>query len=125
MSVVDTDSIDAIGMEKEAGRVFLSIIDSLVWDQDDVHLFTLQEKINTYLYFIESGELIKALPDAEGFDIAIELILKHMPTDQAITFFDKTTQILLDKGIVFVFGPNKDTVMLNSKVKDNLVSSLY
>ena len=32
-----------------------------------------------------------------------------MPTDEAITFFDKTTQILLDKGIVFVFGPNKDT----------------
>ena len=109
MSVVDTDSIDAIGMEKEAGRVFLSIIDSLAWDQENVHLFTLQEKINTYLYFIESGELIKALPDAAGFDIAIELILIHMPTDEAITFFDKTTQILLDKGIVFVFGPNKDT----------------
>ena len=109
MSVVDTDSIDAIGMEKEAKRVFLSIIDSLVWDHDDVHLFTLQEKINTYLYFIESGELLKALPDAAGFDIAIELILKHMPSDQAITFFDKTTQILLDKGIIFVFGPNKNS----------------
>lgn len=109
MSVVDTDSIDAIGMEKEVKRVFLSIIDSLVWDNDDVHLFTLQEKINTYLYFIESGELLKALPDAAGFDIAIELILKHMPSDQAVTFFDKTSQILLDKGIVFVFGPNKNS----------------
>lgn len=109
MSVIDTDSIDAIGMEKEAKRVFLSIIDSLVWDQDDVHLFTLQEKINTYLYFIESGELLKALPDAKGFDIAIELILMHMPSDQAITFFDKTTQLLLDKGIIFVFGPNRNS----------------
>jgi len=109
MSVVDTDSIDAIGMEKEAKRVFLSIVDSLVWDQENVHLFTLQEKINTYLYFIESGELLKALPDAAGFDVAIEVILKHMPTDEAITFFDKTIQILLDKDIVFVFGPNKET----------------
>ncbi|TEW56611.1 hypothetical protein E2R68_00815 [Psychromonas sp. RZ22] len=109
MSVVDTDSIDAIGMEKEEKRVFLSIIDPLVWDHDDVHLFTLQEKINTYLYFIESGELSKVLPDAIGFDVAIELILKHMPSDQAVTFFDKTTQILLDKGIIFVFGPDKNT----------------
>ena len=109
MSVVETDSIDAIGMEKEAQRVFLSIIDALVWDAEQVHIFTLQEKINTYLYFIESGELDKALPDAKGFDVAIELILKHMPTDQAITFFDKTTQILLDKGIIFVFGPNKNS----------------
>ncbi|MEL0628049.1 DUF6572 domain-containing protein [Psychromonas aquatilis] len=109
MSVVDTDSIDAIGMEKEAKRVFLSIIDSLLWDDENIHLFTLQEKINTYLYFIESGELSKALPDAVGFDVVIELILKHMPNDQAITFFDKTTQLLLDKGIIFVFGPNRDT----------------
>lgn len=108
MSVVDTDSIDAIGLDKEARRVFLSIIDPLVWDQENVHLFTLQEKINTYLHFIESGELLKAMPDSEGFDIAIELILKHMPTDEAITFFDKSMQILFDKGIVFVFGPNKE-----------------
>lgn len=109
MSVIDTASIDAIGLEKEASRVFLSIIDPLVWDGENVHLFTLQEKINTYLHFIESGELLKALPDSKGFDIAIELVLKHMPSSEAITFFDKTSQILLDKNIVFVFGPNKET----------------
>lgn len=108
MSVVKTDSIDAIGMEKEMQRVFLTIIDPLLWDDENVHLYTLQEKINTYLYFIESGELLKAFPDSKGFDIAIELVLKHMPSDKAITFFDKTTQILLDKNIVFVFGPNKE-----------------
>ena len=107
MSVIDTDSIDAIGMEKEFKRVFLSIVDALMWDDEDIHLFTLQEKINTYLYFIESGELLKAFPDSEGFDIAIELILKHMPSDKAITFFDKTIQILLDKNIIFAFGPKK------------------
>jgi len=109
MSVVDTDSIDAIGLDKEAKRVFLTIVDPLVWDNENVHLFTLQEKINTYLHFVESGELLKAMPDSESCDIAIELILKHMPTDDAITFFDKTMQILFDKGIVFVFGPNKET----------------
>jgi len=109
MSVVETDVIDAIGLEKEAQRVFLSIIDALVWDAENLHLYTLQEKINTYLYFIESGELDRALPDGKGFDIAIELILKHMPSDQAISFFDKTTQILLDKGIIFVFGPDRNS----------------
>lgn len=109
MSVVETDSIDAIGLDKEAKRVFLSIIDPLVWDDENVHLFTLQEKINTYLHFIESGELLKAMPESNDCDIAIELILKHMPSDEAITFFDKTMQILFDKGIVFVFGPNKES----------------
>ena len=48
MSVIDTESIDAIGMEKEFKRIFLSIVDPLMWDDEDIHLFTLQEKINTY-----------------------------------------------------------------------------
>jgi len=116
MSVVETDSIDAIGMEKEHKRIFLSIVDPLMWDDENIHLFTLQEKINTYLYFIESGELLKAFPDSKEFDIAIELILKHMPSNDAITFFDKTTQILLDKGIVFVFGPNRDVGYIEQKI---------
>ena len=109
MSIVDTDSIDAIGLDKEAKRVFLTIIDPLIWDNENVHLFTLQEKINTYLHFVESGELLKAMPESKDCDVAIELILKHMPTDEAITFFDNTMQILFEKGIVLVFGPNKDS----------------
>ena len=108
MSVVDTASIDAIGLDKEMKRVFLTIIDSLVWDDENVHLFTLQEKINTYLHFIESGELLETMPDSKGFDTAIEVILKHVPSDKAIHFFDKTMQILFDKNIVLIFGPNKE-----------------
>lgn len=108
MSVTETDKIDSFAVDKEAKRVFLTIIDPLLWDDKNVHLFTLQEKINTYLYFIESGELLKALPDSDGLDITIELVLKHIPDSQAITFFDKTIQILLDKNIVFVFGPDKN-----------------
>lgn len=108
MSVAETDSIDAIGVDKEMQRVFLSILDPLLWDEENIHLFTLQEKINTYLYFIESGELLKSFPDSQGFGITIELILKHFPSDKAIAFFDQTIQILLDKEIVFTFGPKKD-----------------
>ncbi len=109
MSVAETDSIDAIGIEQQEKRIYLSIIDPLAWDDENVHLYTLQEKINTYLYFIESGELLKAFPDAKGFDVAIELLLKHMPSNAALDFLDKTIQILLDKQILFTFGPNPQT----------------
>ena len=107
MSVIETDKIDAIGVVASEKRIFLTIVDSLVWDAENVHLFTLQEKINSYLFFVESGELSKAFPDNHDCDVVIELILKYAPSDQAITFFDKTIQILLDKGIAFVFGPKK------------------
>ena len=107
MSVAETDKIDAFAVDKQGKRVFLTIIDPLLWDEENVHLFALQEKINTYLYFIESGELLTSLPDSKGLDITIELILKHIPNAKGITFLDKSIQILLDKNIVFVFGPDK------------------
>lgn len=108
MSVIETDKIDAIGIVNDEKRVYLTIIDSLAWDSQDVHLFTLQEKLNSYLFFIESGELAKAFSEAKDFDVVIELILKYAPSSEAITFFDKTTQILLDKGVAFVFGAKKE-----------------
>lgn len=107
MSVIETDKIDNVGIVKDEKRIYLTIIDALVWDGENVHLFTLQEKINSYLFFVESGELLQSFPDGKGCDIVIELILKYAPSSDAITFFDKTTQILLDKGIAFVFGPKK------------------
>ena len=79
MSVRETDKIDAFAVDKKAQRVFLSIIDPLAWDSNDVHLFALQEKINTYLYFIESGKLAECLPESKDCDIAIELILRYYP----------------------------------------------
>lgn len=41
MSVMNTDKIDSMGVDKDGKRVFLSIIDALQWDGDNVHLFAL------------------------------------------------------------------------------------
>lgn len=69
MTVEQTDVIDFISVEKETGIVKLSISDHLDWNQESCHLFLLQEKINSYLRFIENDELINACPDAAGKNI--------------------------------------------------------
>lgn len=56
MSVEDLNTIDCIGIPIETPHeVNLGISDHLEWDASlDEHLYLLQEKINTYLRFIES-----------------------------------------------------------------------
>ncbi len=84
--VTQTNLIDAIGTHT---IIRLLIVDPLPWNANEAdHLFMLQEKINTYIAFIESGQIYKDYPTAEeasGFEI--ELVLAHAPSENAQAFF--------------------------------------
>jgi hypothetical protein len=57
MSVEQTDKIDFISTSP-GEKVVLTISDHLSWDEDG-HLHLLQDKINVYLEFIESEQLLR------------------------------------------------------------------
>ena len=48
---------------------------------DATHIPQLQEKLNDYLAFIESGEIYESYPDAHGREIEIQLICKYLPLE--------------------------------------------
>jgi len=81
MSVEQTDLIDAIGVDKTSQEVVLTISDHLEWSEtaEDHHKEVLQEKLNAYLRFIESGELVEAYPDAEGRPRVINIVMRCAP----------------------------------------------
>jgi hypothetical protein len=56
--------VDAIDTDKDGNLVTLTITDHLAWG-DDQHLLLLQQKLNTYLAFIESGEIHATYPAAK------------------------------------------------------------
>jgi hypothetical protein len=60
MSVLDPNSVDAAGIDKESGDVVLTISDHLEWDDANGHLLALQAKLNGYLRFVEGGDLPEA-----------------------------------------------------------------
>ncbi|MBC6110685.1 DUF6572 domain-containing protein [Pedobacter fastidiosus] len=64
MSVIQVDKIDFIGIDGKTKKVALTISDHLDWDDEYYHLSVLQEKINAYLRFIESGEIYDVYPDS-------------------------------------------------------------
>jgi hypothetical protein len=89
MTVEQHDVVDFVAKDATTGTFFLVISDHLPWDETNEHLFCLQEKLNCYFGFIESGELAKKYPDTAGHKIAIDIALEHAPPDTAIWFFDK------------------------------------
>ena len=84
MTVENTSTVDAVGTDKDTGEVRLSIFDHLPWNTD--HLRVLQDKINVYLGFIESGEIYVSYPNAKGRPLVIDVYTKFRPTEDATRF---------------------------------------
>lgn len=101
MTVSDSETVDAIGTRGDTGVVTLAIFDHLSWDDCHQHLVTLQAKINTYLGFIESGEILTVFPRASGRDVEIEVHFKFPPLPSAERFLKTAAEVSTDAGVGF------------------------
>jgi hypothetical protein len=107
MAIDQTNVVDSIGFDPNKDEAQLIITDHLGWAEgereDKEHLYLLQEKINSYLRFIESGEIYSAYPKAEGKTLLIRVIAKFdMPTN-AKEFFSRVQEELLASGYKITF----------------------
>lgn len=100
MSVDQTGIIDFIGIDNFSGNLVLTISDHLEWS-DKEHLLLLQEKINAYLSFVESDEILTTYPNAQGRNIVINLVCKHPPDRNGIDFLNRVTLIIEGAGMAF------------------------
>ncbi|RYE40359.1 MAG: hypothetical protein EOP24_41125 [Hyphomicrobiales bacterium] len=96
MTIEISDTIDAIGTDNLTGVVHLSIFNHLPWER--AALLLLQEKINCYLGFIESGELVNVYPAASGRPVAIDAFCKFRPTQEAEAFFGRAAAVAGEYG---------------------------
>lgn len=106
MSILESSKVDMWGLPKgDPDRVVLGIADHLGWEpaEEGQHLELLQEKINTYIRFIESGELLEVVPKARGRTPAIRVIGKHALSEQGARFIDQATVVLKGAGIELEF----------------------
>jgi len=104
MSVDETNKIDRTAWDKDKTRVWLVISDHLDWKAEEgEHLLLLQEKINTYLHFIESGKLVETLPWADGLPVTIRIYGKFPLSREAARFLDLVKQKLETIGVSIEF----------------------
>jgi hypothetical protein len=79
----------------------LTISDHLVWG--DEHLYMLQEKINKYIDFIESGDIYEKYEQAVGKKFVIELIYRFDPLVTDLKFMDKIKNFLSSRHKISIF----------------------
>lgn len=81
MSLDNTRIIDAVGTEAATGCTVLTITDHWDWEDEHAHLLALQEKLNSYFEFVESGQLAETRPDASKGQVRINVVSRFpMPS---------------------------------------------
>ena len=101
MSIEQTEVVDIISTERMTGNVVLTISDHLDWSDSTAHQLLLQSKLNRYLAFVESGEILQSYPKAKDRPIAFTVVFKFSPDDQGRAFLAKVRPIVESAGIRF------------------------
>jgi putative hemolysin len=99
MSVTQTDTVDHIGISPEQ-EVVLTISDHLSWQEAD-HLALLETKLNSYLRFIDSDQLLEVHPAAEHHPVVIQVVLQYEPPEQAVVVLSQVKEAIESQGIGF------------------------
>lgn len=102
MAVDQTNVVDFISIDRETGTIVLSISDHLDWE-DDEHIFRLQDKLDTYINFIESGQLYRKYPDMKGKNVKISILFKFQPNATALHFLGHVREVLENSEYQFNF----------------------
>ncbi|MEW6597336.1 MAG: DUF6572 domain-containing protein [Pseudomonadota bacterium] len=103
MSIEDENIIDKIGIDKVNGDVVLVISDHIMWDDLDRHKLLLVKKINSYLYYIKSGNIFNKYPEYINKNIRIELVLKYFPPESGVKILNNLSNILREFDIPFKY----------------------
>jgi hypothetical protein len=107
MSVSETNVIDIIGIDRKTEDVVLTISDHLDWSDSIAHQQTLQKKLDRYLAFVQSGEIMESYPDAKNRRIAFLVIFKFPPDAAGQSFLTNVKTAIRSAGFGWsheVFG---------------------
>ena len=102
MAVDNKNVIDVVSIDLN-GNAVLTISDHLEWDSKNEHLLVLQEKINSYLAALESGELYKKYPDAINRKLIILVVTLYEPSTVGQMFLNRVKSSLEELGYAFEF----------------------
>ncbi len=109
MSVEQKDLVDFVSIVNETGAVRLTVSDHLKWDKDSPgHLVILQDKLNSYLRFIESGEIFQAYPEAKGRRIIIDVVCKYPPGEKEAEFVAYSSNLAREAGVELIYSQGSE-----------------
>ena len=98
VSVEQTDVVDIMGIDRNTGHVVLTISDHLDWSNSVEHQDILQKKLNRYLAFVESGEILEQYPNAKNRPVAFRVVFQVPPDESGWAFIARARQVIESAG---------------------------
>ena len=105
MALQKTGVIDRLGVEPDTGDVILTVVDEMDWSDDQRHLLALQQKLNTYLSFVERGEVFRRLARSGGrivpptTRVKVGIVAVHPFPAHAMAFLEYARHIFESSGM--------------------------
>ena len=98
MGLENSETIDAMGVEKTSGVVVLTILDSWNWHDVDAHLRALQAKLNTYLDYITSGKILADYPQAHERPLRLDILFRFDVPEAANELLETAHDLIASMG---------------------------
>jgi hypothetical protein len=102
MAVDQMDVVDFVS-ESADGVCNLTVSDHLEWEGNDEHVLVLQDKLNRYLAFVESGELPQRFPNMAGKRVVIDVRFMYPPSQFGLEFLKRAKQCIEGAGFGFEY----------------------
>jgi hypothetical protein len=93
--------IDLVTVNNQAGDVRLIMIQMEPWDNSDRQIDQLQAKAETYVSFVEGGQLARTYPEVAGQPVTIQLDAQAEPTGRTADAIARLREALQKRGINF------------------------
>lgn len=94
MSLRDVDAIDYIGVNILFRRVYVGLFDELDWSDEREHQNLLTKKIDRYIRYIRSGQLLLNYPKVRSYEIVVEYVSMHPMPPSAVEFWRSRERVL-------------------------------
>ncbi|MDE6473569.1 MAG: hypothetical protein K2L70_00520 [Clostridia bacterium] len=100
MSVVESETVDGVAVNENQLKLLIS--DHLDFNDEYNHLLCLQNKINSYLGFIENRQYCEIYPDYKVDSVVIEIHFKYNITDNCKKFITVVNNQISEMSVVCI-----------------------
>lgn len=104
MGLEQTNQIDHVGINRDTGNVILSIFDEFDWRDEGSHLRLLQEKLNTYLAYVETEQLYEGNPELRSKQVDIFVYARFPYSSEGDKFLGLASQAISEAGYGFMWN---------------------
>jgi hypothetical protein len=98
VSIEQLDVIEIVSTDRISGHVVLTISDHLDWSDSTAHQLLLQTKLNRYLSFVESGEIVEEYPNAKDKPVVFKVVFQFPPDEAGRAFLARARALVESAG---------------------------